>query len=258
MKYGDNIYFKTDKDEVTSFHEKEIKIDENYKYIHKNPFYKLASFLTYRFIATPYAFITFKLLKRVRFHNTKVLKQHRKGGYFIYANHTNQYCDGFCPALICFPKKPHFLVHSANVAMPVWGKFTRMWGAIPLPDNIKSTKNFYNAIENTLNQNNPVVIYPEAHLWPYYTKIRNFQSTSFRYPIKFNKPVYTFTTVYKLKKKGKKPKIEIYVDGPFYANTALNDKQAQEELREKVFSSLCKHASLSNYEYVNYVNKEKL
>ena len=252
-----NLYYSSETDEVVNFNNDPIKIDENYKYIHTNVFYKLWSWFTYRLLATPYAFVVFKLFKRVKFHNTKVLKQHKNSGYFIYANHTNQFCDGFCPALICFPKKPHIIVDSSNISIPFFGKYTQMWGALPIPNTLTATKNFHNAIEHTLNKSNPIVIYPEAHLWPYYTKIRNFSTTSFRYPVKYNKPVFTFTTVYKKTKHGKKPKIEIYVDGPFYANTELPEKTAQSALHDVVYNKLQERASLSDCEFVKYIKRSK-
>lgn len=255
MKFGDKIYFSTEQDELLPFKKTKIKIDENYNYLPNNLVYNLSSFLTYRLLATPYAFISFKILKNVKFHNAHLLKHHKKGGYFIYANHTNQFCDGFCPALICFPKKPHIIVDASNISLPIIGKFTKMWGALPVPDNVQATKNFYQAIECVLKKNNPILIYPEAHLWPYYTKIRNFSSTSFRYPVKFNKPVFTFTTIYTKKNFSKKPNIDIYVDGPFYPNNKLNEKQAQQELCTKIFQTLNMRASLSNYEYVNYIKR---
>ena len=255
MNYGDKIYYQDENDEVANFKEYPIVIDENYKYVHRNPFYRLWAWFTYRFIATPYAFITFKLIKKVKFHNTKVLKKFKKQGYFIYANHTSTFCDGFCPGLICFPQKPHFLAHPSNVSIPFVGKFTRMWGALPLPDNIKTTKNFYQAIDYTLKNNNPIVIYPEAHVWPYYTKIRKFNSTSFRFPIKHKKPVFTFTTIYKANKIGKKPKIEIYVDGPFFPNEQLSEKDQQQALCDFVYTKLKERSMLSNYQYVEYIKK---
>lgn len=256
MKFNQNIYYKNENSEVIVKKYKVKKIDENYKYIHKNIFYKIFSFVTYWFVAFPYAFIVFKILKNTKFHNKNLLKKHKKNGYFIYANHVNQYGDGFCPGLICYPQKPHIIVNPINIAIPIIGRFNRLCGALPLPDNIKATKNFYIAISYTLEKNNPVVIYPEAHLWPYYTKIRNFSSSSFRYPVKFNKPVFTFTTIFKKKKLSKKPKVEIYVDGPFYPNKNLSEKEAQNELRDKVFQIFNERASLSNYNYVNYIQKE--
>ena len=255
MKYGQQVYFESENDEVLNFYKKSIPIDEKYKYIHKNPFYNLWAWFSYRFIAYPFAFITFKLIKKVKIYNKKILNQHKKSGYFIYANHTNQFCDGFCPALICFPKKPHVIVNSVNVALPLIGRLTKMWGALPIPNNIVATRNFNTAIEHTLKHNNPILIYPEAHLWPYYTKIRNFSSVSFRFPIKYNKPVFTFTTIYKKRKYSKKPKVEIYVDGPFYADKDLNEKESQQRLRDLIYSKLSERSKLSNYEYVKYIQK---
>ena len=257
MKFDKPIFYNTENDEVVEFKNKPIRIDENYPYINNSLAYKFWSWLIYKFLAAPYAYIWFKIFKNVKFHNSKILKKHKKGGYFIYGNHTNQFCDGICPALICFPKKPGIIVNSANVSMKFFGKFAKMCGALPIPNSINATKNFNKAIELSLEKNNPIVIYPEAHLWPYYTKIRNFSNVSFRYPVKYNKPVFTFTTVYKKKKHSKKPKVEIYVDGPFYHNKNLPEKIAQAELRNDVYTKLNERANLSNYEYVKYIKRSE-
>lgn len=255
MKFQNRIYYENEDDEVVEFKNKPFKIDENYAYLPKNKFIKFLSWFAYRILATPCAFIYFKLIRRVKFVNKKILKIYKKGGYFIYANHTNHFCDGFCPALICFPKKPHIIVNPVNISIPFWGKILKTWGALPIPNTILSTKNFNLAIEKTLKDNNPIVIYPEAHLWPYYTRIRNFPLTSFRYPIKYNKPVFTFTTTYKKKKIGKYPKITIYVDGPFFPNLNLNDKEAQQNLHIEVYKKLEERSKLSNYEFIKYIRR---
>lgn len=248
------FYYTNNTKEVINFNVKKIKIDEHYKYKNKNVFYNIFSFVTYYLLAKPIAWFYFKLIKRVKFKNKKVLNPYMESGFFVYANHTHQFCDCFCPALICFTKKPHIIVNADNVSIPFWGKLFKMWGALPLPENILATKNFYKAIETTVNKN-PIIIYPEEHLWPYYTKIREFSNTSFRYPVKFNKPTFTFTTVYK-KHKLKKPKIEIYIDGPFFIDTNLTEKENQQTLKDKVFAQLNNRASLSNIEYVKYIKKD--
>ena len=256
LKHKTTLYYSNEEiDEVVNFNKTSKPIKNNYKYINKSLFSLIFAFITYRLILTPFAWIYFRLIKKVKFINKKVLKRHEKGGYFIYANHTNQYGDVFCPALICFPLKPYIVVNSSNLNTLFLGRFLKMWGALPLPNTITSTKNFYHAIDYYLKKNNPILIYPEAHLWPYYTKIRNFSSTSFRYPVKFNKPVYTFTTVYKLNKVGKVPKMQSYVDGPFYVDKTLPDKQAQEKLKSEVYTQLNKQSLNSNYEYLNYVKR---
>lgn len=257
MKYQTKLQYSNEQtDEVLKFKTYNKKINSNYKYIRKNPIYNLLSFFTYRFIATPLVWFYYKLIKKVKIYNKKALKN-IKGGYFIYANHTNQFGDAFWPALICFPKKPYIVVNPNNVAIPFIGKLLRMWGALPVPDTITASKNFTNSIKYILNKNKPILIYPEAHIWPYYTKIRNFNSTSFYFPIKFNKPVFCFTTTYKLKKIGKKPKIEIYIDGPFYYNTTLPFKEQQKNLRDAVFNTMQQNCKHSNYSYFNYIKEEK-
>ena len=256
MKPGEIIYYEDElNDEIIDFHIKKKKIDGDYKYLHKNLFYRLWSFVTYRLIATPIVWFYLKF-HHVKIINKKILKSYKKTGYFIYGNHTNQFIDGFSPTITCFPKKPYIIVNPDNISMPFWGHFTRMWGALPLPDTIQATKNFSKALDELISKNHPILIYPEAHLWPYYTKIRPFTSKSFKYPIKYDKPVFTFTTTYHKRKFSKKPRIEIYVDGPFYPDKYLEMKARQEKLRNEVYENLVKHAQCSDYEYVKYIKKE--
>lgn len=257
MKYGKTFYYTDElNDEVVKFKSKKQKIDKNYKYNHTNWLYRFISFFTYKFLAYPIAFAYFKLIKRVKFHNKNVLKSFKNQGYFVYANHTSQYCDGFCPALICSPQKPKFICDSSNISMKFVGFFTKMWGAFPLPDTIDATKNFYKQLSITLNKN-PIIIYPEAHIWPYYTKIRNFSNKSFRYPILFDKPCFVFTTVYKLKKVGKKPKTEIYIDGPFFKDLKLQAKEAQQKLRDQIYNKMVERSRLNDYAYCIYKKRSK-
>ena len=186
-------------------------IGPKYKYISKNPFYKYFSFIAYRIIATPIAFM-YKWLRGVKFENRKVLKKFNNKGYFVFANHTNAASDVLSPHLISFPTKTYMVVASENVNVPVIGGATKMLGAMPIPSTLDGMRNFVNAIEKRVVQGHPVIIYPEAHIWPYYTSIRPFKSTSFRYPVKFQDASFCYTTTYQRNGKKKKPKIVIYID----------------------------------------------
>lgn len=250
-------YYENEQSSVLNYNITKIPIDENYNYKTTNKIHLFLSYISYWLLAKPFAFVYYKLFKRINFKNTAILKPYKKSGFFVYANHTQHFSDCFCPALICLSQKPHIVVNADNVSLPFWGKLLKMWGALPLPDNIQATRNFYSAIENVLKEKNPIIIYPEANLWPYYTKIRSFNSSSFHYPIKYNKPVFTFTTVYKKRKISKHPKIEIYVDGPFFKDDNLSNKENQEYLRNIVFNSLSNRAKLSNFEYINYIKRSK-
>ena len=130
-------------------------------------------------------------------------------------------------------------------------------GAIPVPGNKTAMKNFLESVSNKIKGNHSVTIYPEAHIWPYYTKIRPFKSVSFKYPVEMKKPVFCITNTYQ--KRGKndsKVKIVSYIDGPFWADEQLNIKAQKEELRNKVYSCMVDRSSNSNVEVIRYVKDE--
>ncbi len=249
-------FFSTEQDEVVNFKCKKKTIGANYKYIHTNVFYKFFSFITYRIIAMPIAWIYLKLFNNVKFINKKVLKS-VKTGYFIYANHTNQFGDAIWPTFICFPKKPNIIVNPENIHIPIIGKLIRGWGALPLPDSMKSTKNFRQAINVLISNKQPILIYPESHLWPYYTKIRKFSDNCFRYPAIQGVPIFTFTTTYHKNKFFKKPKIKVYVDGPFYPTNHLNLVEKKQELKNWAFNQMLKRAQENTFEYAQYIKRSK-
>lgn len=230
------------------------KIDGNYKYIQNSFIKKVTHFFWYRVIATPIAKFYTKLKFRHKIINKKILKD-LKDGYFLYGNHTQNIADAFIPSMISIPKDCYVIVHPNNVSMPYLGKITPSLGAIPLPDDLASTKNFINCLKFHVNNKRCIAIYPEAHIWPYYTKIRPFKSTSFRYPVEFNKPVVCFTNVYFKRRRG--VQIKTFIDGPFYPNLELNKSEAKEELRNIVFSTMCNRSLLNEVEVIKYIRREK-
>ena len=164
--------------------------------------------------------------------------------------------DALIPSMISIPKDAYVIVHPNNVSMPVLGKITPSLGAIPLPDDKKAMKNFNKCIEKRVVEKRCITIYPEAHIWPYYTKIRPYQSLSFSYPIHYHTPVFCFTNVYLKRKHSKKPKIVTYIDGPFLSDTSLSMKEQRENLRNKVYAQMVERSKLNTIEVVKYIPKE--
>ena len=183
--------------------------------------------------------------------NRKIVKN-LKDGYFMYGNHTQNIADALIPSMISFPKDTYVIVHPNNVSMPYLGKITPSLGAIPLPDDLPATKNFIECITYRADQKKAICIYPEAHIWPYYTKIRPFKDTSFRYPVDLNKPIIVFTNVYLKRKSSKRVKIVTYIDGPFYPNSNVFKKDAKKELRDKVYNAMTERSKLNNIEFIKY------
>ena len=132
-----------------------------------------------------------------------------------------------------------------------------MLGAIPVPDNKKAMKNFLEIIKKRVDKGQSITIYPEAHIWPYYTKIRPFKTVSFKYPIQFEKPAFCITNTYQsYGKNNKKIKIVSYIDGPFFPDEGLNIKEKQQNLRDKIYNCMEKRSKNSNIEYIKYIKSD--
>ena len=251
------IYYSDElNDEFSTAVIEPIKIDENFRYVGRSVFKKFTHFFWYRIVAFPIAFLYSKIKFGQRIENAKTLKEARKTGYFLYGNHTQDIGDAFMPSMIDKRVDKYVIVHPNNVSMPLIGKVAVSLGAIPLPDDLAAYRNFLDAIKTRIEQKKAVVIYPEAHIWPYYTGIRPFPDTSFQYPIKYGAPVYCFTNTYRKRKHSKKPRIITYVDGPFLPNEELPPKERRRDLRDRVYETMRRRAESSDCVKIRYIKKE--
>ena len=231
------------------------KIDKNYKYEHKNFFWNLWTWCIQNVLSVPIKVIYAKLKFHIKYVGREKLKPYKKQGYFVYGNHTQVFADTFIITNTIFPKRNYLIVNPENVSMKGLGNFVQRLGAIPIPNERSGMKNFLNSINTKIKKGYAITIFPEAHIWPYYTKIRPFKEVSFRYPVELKTPVFCVTNTYH--KRGKnKVKIITYVDGPFFADENLKGIQEKKKnLRDKVYEAMCKRSELSDFEYIKYVKK---
>lgn len=216
---------------------------------------KIGRIFWYYLLAKPIAFLFLKVKYRHKIVNKECLKKAGKSGFFLYGNHTNAIADAFIPTRVGHPKSVQVIVHPNNVSMPVLGRITPSLGAVPLPDDKDAMKNFSKAMKRMIEGGECITIYPEAHIWPYYTGIRGFKDSSFRYPVQLGVPVFCFTNTYQKRKYSKTPRIVTYVDGPFYPDTALNAREQRAQLHARVLASMKEACRHSNVELVRYVKK---
>lgn len=257
-KHVKTIYYTDElNDEFAGDNIKPKPIDENYFYGDAGKWWKFKSWFWYRLVAHPIAigFLVFRYHHKII--NKSVIKKSRGVPFFIYANHTNNGADALIPTFVSFPRKTYVIVNPNNVSMPVLGRITPYLGAIPLPGNMAATKNFMNTIKLRVSEKSSIMIYPEAHIWPYYTKIRPFSDMSFRYPVQYDTPVFCFTNTYQQTKVLKKVRMITYVDGPFYADKALSAKEQRKDLRDRVYNTMVERSKNNNVELVHYERKEK-
>lgn len=250
------IYFNDElNDEFSAAEIAPKRIDESYVYIYKSLFKKFTRFFWYRLIAIPLAWLYLKLAFHHKIVNKTVLKSYKMNGYFLFGNHTQATADAFIPTMVSFPKSTYVIVHANNVSMPILGKINPSLGALPLPDTLSASKNFAKAIETRFNQKCSIAIYPEAHIWPYYTKIRPFKETSFRYPIMHNSPIFCFTNTYQKRRFSKKPKLITYIDGPFLPDATKPLKEEMQSLRNSVYQTMVDRSKNSTVEIIKYIRK---
>lgn len=252
MKKKRVVYYKDEmNDEFSSAVITPRKIDGAYRYERDGFFGKMAHFFFYRIVAVPLAFVYLKIKFSHKIIGREKLKQAVGRPCFVYGNHTQPTADALIPTFVTHPRDAFVIVHPANVSMPVLGRITPYIGALPLPDNMEAARNFARVIEKRTGEKKPIFIYPEAHIWPYYTGIRPFSEQSFCYPIKYRTPVFCFTNVYKKRKFGV-PRIETYVDGPFYADETLPHAERKKALRDAVYDKMKERSLLSDTEYIEY------
>lgn len=227
-----------------------ITVGKNYPYIRRGPIYRFFRFIVYKIIMLPVAHLYCFFKFRVKFVGREKIVPYKKSGMFIYGNHTQIPGDAFIPNVLLSPHDAYFVVNPDNVALRGTRMFMTMVGAIPTPTEIGGFGPFGKAIEQRISEGAAVVIFPEAHIWPYYVGIRPFASTSFRYPAKSGSPVFSLTVTYRRGRTGR-PRVVAYVDGPFFAEGSV--REAQEALREAVYSAMCSRAETpDNYEFVVY------
>lgn len=231
-------------------------IDENYKYVHKNPLWNLCSFVLQNILSVPIKILYAKIKFRIKYIGKEKIKTYRNEGYFIYGNHTQPFADTFIPSIPMYPKRNFLIVNPVNISLKGTGTLVEMLGAMPIPSNKSAMKNFLEAIKQKMNKGYAITIYPEAHIWPYYTKIRPFKDVSFKYPIQLKKPAFCITNTYQsYGKNNKKIKIVSYIDGPFYPNKELTLKEQQKELRNKIYNCMEERSENSNIEHIKYIKK---
>ena len=248
-------------------HGEKVGLPAGYEYIPRNIFVRMYSAVLFRVF-----WIFGQWYERrywgVKVHGREKLKLARGKGYVIYANHTNPFHDVFGPA-VAADRRIFTVISPVNLKIPGIGKFLPMIGGLPLGGTAEEKREFNAAVDKRLAQLKALVIYPEAHVWPYYTGIRKFPAgdKSFKYAVRNRVPVYSMTTTYRRRprrrgvfgkllrdRRGDLPRMEVWIDGPFYSE-AKTEEARRAELASKVYDAMVKDSRHSTYKYFEYKKK---
>lgn len=247
-------YYSQTTDDVVDSHDQDFILPDDYVILPTSLGAKIWSAIA-RPLAAAFGWIGFRLFDQVKVVGKEKL-QNVDGGYFIYGNHTRPMGDVFT-SLTIFPIKNFYAIaNQANWGIPFIGKYLVRYGGLPVGKNMKQSIKLIKAIQTIIkNKKGEILIFPEAHVWPYYTKIRPFDSTSMHFPVKLNAPSFTMTKTYHKRHFFRHPRCIIYIDGPFYPDQSLERKEAQNKLHDEIMQSLTKRAQNSDYEYYQYIQK---
>ena len=249
------IYYKNIlTDDFAGTRIKQKQIDKKYVYVHKNIFYRMIAHILYYWIAKPLVYIACKLKRKVRIKNPQVLKKLKKTGFFMYGNHTSKF-DAVTPQSVVSKRKRVYIVANPDAtSIPGIRTLVNMFGCIPLPSDVYSNTNYLDAIKYRYDQKSIIMIYPEAHIWPFYTGIRPFVDGSFRYPAMFNAPVVAMVTTYRKSHSKRKPFIDITLSEPIYPHPEYSLKENMKYLRDQVYDFMVKVTSETpDVGYINYL-----
>ncbi len=218
-----------------------FEIDEDFDFVNDNVIFNTFSNLLY-LVAYPLLIFINKFFFGFKIEGKEILEDIDSGKVTI-SNHVHP-MDCTMVGLANSPKKTFYTSLENNFKIPIVRRIIKLLNTVPIPNDIKYTKNFMNSIDNLLQNSKTIHFYPEGSLWPYYDKIRRFKNGAFDFAVRNNVPIVPM--VFKFNKQKRlldilKPKttITLVVKEPIYPNKLLPKKEAILDLKERAYTVMC-------------------
>ena len=250
------IYYTEPTDDVVQSAHQDFQLQDDFRWLRTKPAERCWSWMI-RGGAKAFAYLYTYGWRRAKIVGQAKLQPYQNQGYFVYGNHTQPVNDVFMPFLIGQAQHFYALAAPANWGIPIIGLLLSYGGALPVGNSLHQTAQLLKAVQTVSRHQGHVFIYPEAHVWPNYTEIRPFPDTSFRFPIKNQRPAFAMTTTYQKPSWGKKPRLTVFIDGPFIPDHNLSLKKQQSWLHDQIQAAMLSRARLSNYEAIKYIQERR-
>ena len=216
----------------------DFNIDENYKYVSKSKIFMLLSNFMYYVIAFPILRILTKIIYDFKIEGNENIKDLKTGAISV-SNHV-LFLDCAMVGLASIDKTIYYTTLEGSFKIPFVRKLIKILRAIPIPKSIKNKSHFVKAINELLQNKCIVHFYPEASLFPYYNKIRNFKDGAFSFAIRNNVPIIPMVFIFRepkgIRKYIKKKKdVTLKILKPVYSSKkAVSMKEDIHNLKRKV------------------------
>ena len=213
---------------------KQNKVDKSENLLHRNILYKFLSFLLYivAIIILPYLTL---INYNIRVYGKRKLRK-IKGGAIITPTHNLALDCAITGAQICFPQKiPYIITMEKNLKIPIIGTIIKSLRGIGVPNSINAKREFLNTLNNLLEANNWIILYPEGNLISFKKELEPFKRGAFKMSCETNVPIIPVVYTYR-KPKGifafrKKPYISGYILNPQYPDPSLTKEEQHKELK---------------------------
>lgn len=247
-------------DDFAGNHISTREVGAEFDYVPSGILYNALGTLLYYLVAIPVVWLLTKICLGLRMKNRKALRAVRGKAFYLYGNHT-QNLDAVIPALAAFPQRAYVIAHRDAVSIPGLRTIVQMLGAIPVPSSLSGMGAFAEALERRAEQGACIGIYPEAHVWPYYTGVRPFKAASFRYPARTSRPVVAMAATYRPRRLlfwELRPAMTVTFSEPMYPDPGLPPRHAQEDLCQRVYEFLVRETEKpGNMAYIQYLPRQE-
>lgn len=244
--------YTSDSQDFVQSHDQHFRLPDDWVWYHGNSLrHRLAYQLTF-LVADLVSRAYLRFWLHARIIGKGKLRTCGRHPYFVYANHTQPFGDITLTVRMNWPHRTSAVVATANMGIPVIGRILHHFDFLAVPKTDPQRRDYKKAMTQLVHDGVSFQIYPEAHVWPYDTRIRPFTDTSMRYPVRFHTPSFTATTTYQHARFGSRPKATVYIDGPFFPRVRGSEEECKHDLWEQIRAAMIERSKASTYDYYSY------
>lgn len=234
-----------------------ISIDKDYPYVDNSFSFKFKQFWV-RLLLVILVFPITRIRLGLRIKNKHILRYNSKllkNGFVSAANHVHFWDYIVVMRVVHRFSWPNVIVWDKNINGEN-GPLIRMVGGIPIPksDN-ESTLKFVKSVDNLLQNNRIVNVYPEGSMWEYYKPIRPFHFGAASFALKNNKPILPLAFSYRkpgwIRRKIFKQiaLFNVNIGEPILSDPELEKNKQLKDLTIKMHEEMCRLSGNENNLY---------
>lgn len=218
-----------------------LPVDEHYPFIHKPLIETLTDHIKHNAILKPFSIYLNICELKTKVEGREKLAQ--LPAAIVTCNHVFMY-DFLVVKHALRGHRLHITAAEFNHQKGFCMGLVRAARLMPIPLRLNAKKRFCQAIEHHLKNNDYILFYPEAAMWPMYEKPRPYKSGAFHFAAKHSVPILplfiTFRNSGAVDEEGRPIKnFTISILDPLFPDPSKNTKENTEMLKNKNFEA-CK------------------